>query len=822
MCAHESAICLLLAKGANPHAQDHRGWTPVHHRLLLGEGGLQSKLIEVSNLKLQNDLHATALKILALITLQKSLDIHCLWRPSPESPSQPMSPEYYEKITKSISIREHHVSSRYLHQRWLEPFTPTPGLYPFTPAIAKDYIQQCANPTLHILSPATHDECGHQLPISLGLGVYSNGIFPAQRVVGEYMGKMCAKIPSSAYWLFNGGDAQRKSSPVTRINCGFPNVAMMRIPAQEGVEGLDYRLAFVSLEEIDGQFCWNYGGHHHVKTGPYVELRPQAMRDFVRSNDLVYLLTCLLNDMGDRCKDWETYVKAEKTRYIVQTPSALFLLILEGLIPAPIAYVMLAIAETGKLVQGLEKFSHLSDVAIALHKLYQTIQESDQAFGRDFLQTFHHLSATLPFTAFLKTSEDALKRMKSGTPSKDEWDPIKADLLRPKPTMVPKLTLPSIPPSITDDELWAAEILLEKFPNPGEKNHAVNGTFHSPKRREKTFSGSQTAWEMLGLNSNENDIRKITVQYRKLCLKYHPDKNPQANPQKLIDIILAYKEIVLKLTPAPFKLDVTLSVERNFQNAIEYFGIIRESNLDITSKRDQLSAHSKEVQKLLEFAEDEKDELFLIHVDFHLKTVKNLHSIFQLMLVLDAFDRLPANATYDQKTAFYIMHQERLTGLVEVHDLNNEKFTWSEVFLKDFLLINHRITDMLIASHRSLAEIHAAKANKGTLSRLRKILRSNYANRKKNVQIASKRCRAVSCQYTDELRRFSKPTQRVPEPFSSESSCSQIVLFQAQTQEEKSDPAPHPTPLKKQRDVFEINTKKNMQFFTLKSKKGDE
>lgn len=431
--ANKIAFIKLLNCGANPNACDRRGWTAAHHLAFLGIRDLAEFTTALrgkgADFSIKNDLHATADKLYKLTSPQIALLVPCYWLDRIDSPlKQQFDHKQYSRRTNSLYITENFIDPCYLVENWRRPKEAVQGQFPFTQEIAGQYAAYKRSPPKHTLAPVSTDSSGAKLPVSPGLGLYSDGTFPARRIVGEYVGKLSKDNTEGAYTTIGGWDAEEYSSPATRINSSFPNVAMMRLPADDGIEGLPYRIVFVSLDEVSGQFCWNYGGHHPLKFGPYVEQRPKEMRDFIRNNDTNRLVASLLQEIGDRCQDWQTYAESEKLRYIIQTPSALFLLTLEGVLPAEASQKLLGVAFMCSLLSENKDSSRCVAVAAALRGLCQKFACSASEISADVEKFFQRLSARLSLADLLDTAESTTKRLARCDSPAEAWEKIKSEL----------------------------------------------------------------------------------------------------------------------------------------------------------------------------------------------------------------------------------------------------------------------------------------------------------------------------------------------------------------------------------------------------------
>lgn len=344
------AVQLLLSANVDVNTKDHKGWTPFHHAACWG------------NLDMLNALRRHGADKKALTSTGGTYeDILCLTnkivRFSPinllSAEGTLFTPEQYKAITNSEYVAELYVSRIRMIQDWSQD-VPKIGIYPFTETFRRKYHEFLAAPLTHCLARVTHDNDANELSMSPGLGLFATQSIPVAAVIGEFTGRLNPFGASvSKFQCGNDGtNAEKFSNGPTRVNRSFPNVAVIRVYNERG---LPFREVMISIslipegEEKFAQICWNYG-FNETCGGPYIELRPNALRSFLRMHPLSHLFKCVLDDLSDRCNSFEDFILAEKFRYILQTPSNLFILALEGFINLETAQKLLAAAYDFQLI----------------------------------------------------------------------------------------------------------------------------------------------------------------------------------------------------------------------------------------------------------------------------------------------------------------------------------------------------------------------------------------------------------------------------------------------------------------------------------------
>ncbi len=168
---------------------------------------------------------------------------------------------------------------------------------------------------------------GSLLYSSPGLGLFANQDFSPQEIIGEYRGVSDVEQTQSPYAFMGHIEAEKYRNECAQINDGFPNIAFLLIPKVGELTG---RANLVTIDSIkmSEQFCLNYG-FIPVKIGPYCELRGREMREFIKEYTIDSLLKCFLIWASTREMEFEDYIKAQQFRYILETPVALFSMILD-------------------------------------------------------------------------------------------------------------------------------------------------------------------------------------------------------------------------------------------------------------------------------------------------------------------------------------------------------------------------------------------------------------------------------------------------------------------------------------------------------------
>lgn len=361
----------LIKAGADSDAQDVRGWAPIHHAALAADEAMMN-LLKVHGLcaRLRTLSGATYQHILRFTQPQPATGpTHLLWR-NARGEAEPLSCEQFRKLTEAEYTEENQVSPELLLAEWVDP-TPRDREWSFAHTFKPAYLSFLENPPRHILAEVTHDSQGRPLQMKPGLGLFAARDYAPREIIGEYVGTLEDRDVENAYVLGRINSLHRRNG-MPQINDGFNNLTMILL---HDVEGLPTRRLLVTTEAIrrGDQFCWNYG-MNDMKIRRYVELRPKEVRDFMcreKLRDLIHALvsTCVKEQSFELC------VRANKFRYVLETPVVLFLMTFEGVIEAAKAQELLTLAYTMGCIpyNGPEHLKSIAKVAAACYSIRKQI-----------------------------------------------------------------------------------------------------------------------------------------------------------------------------------------------------------------------------------------------------------------------------------------------------------------------------------------------------------------------------------------------------------------------------------------------------------------
>jgi Ankyrin repeats (many copies) len=323
----------LLKEGVQVNALDKRKWTPFHFATLL-KNTRMADLLEThgANKDILNDIGATALDLYWFTIGTKRFPKNNEPLRLQDTQGHNFTEESYERLTKSKYVENQRVTRTALIKEWRDENGPSPSeRLPFLREVEQKYLtfaegkREC-----HILQESCYNDAGVKLDQSAGLGIFAARNYKAGEVLGEYLGKVSEKPTRSDYAIEGNIDGRFYSNEMTRINDACPNVVLVPL---SNCRGRPSRKIFLTAEPIKKgeQFCWNYG-FHDVKLGPYQELRPIALRNFVEENrNLKPLILEMAINLGvTQQVTFTEFSLFEKLRYLLSTPSVFFTLILEG------------------------------------------------------------------------------------------------------------------------------------------------------------------------------------------------------------------------------------------------------------------------------------------------------------------------------------------------------------------------------------------------------------------------------------------------------------------------------------------------------------
>ncbi len=301
----------LIEAGVDINLPDSQGWTPLHYAAMKGN----RVMIE---LLLSSGANQTAL------TKQGGtyLNILKLCHPAPVDPDTPTNLFYIDREDKS-SLLTHEVfkgltRANFITENAMGEEVIWNGVWEEWNKMPKSRPMIFQEGTFRQKMPRCYLK---EIP-SCGYGVFAMEKIVAGRFIGEYQGKLKSREDRNPYIM---GDITSLShrNVIPLINDGFHNVFHLCIP---NIDGLPIRYMFLAIDDIDAkeQLCFNYGGAHSVKIGPYSEVRPKETRDFVlKEIGNISEFRELLSGRVSLSRVTQM-ARLEKFRYILNTPSILF------------------------------------------------------------------------------------------------------------------------------------------------------------------------------------------------------------------------------------------------------------------------------------------------------------------------------------------------------------------------------------------------------------------------------------------------------------------------------------------------------------------
>lgn len=320
----------LLKNGFDPNIRDRQGWTPLHHAAVCGHFAMIDLLLRHgADPTAENHFGGTYQQILKLTLVEKKQpqEVIPIFFKSKQIPETQMTVGEYEALTHTKYIEENFIPRQELVHLWLH------GKHKGVSADSLTIFKQWRKLLSQLNESFVLDHSGKDIA---GLGLFAKRNYSSFEVIGEYLGEVCENLGPYSLQLGNYGgrnlniDASHLSNALSRINDGFPNLFIIKI---RNDRGLPLRAALITLEEIHPgeQFCFNYGWHE-IKIKPYVELRGQALRQFSQAcdPDLWQQYLQKINLLKIETLLDQDIVFIAKFRYLLQTPTALCAMLLDG------------------------------------------------------------------------------------------------------------------------------------------------------------------------------------------------------------------------------------------------------------------------------------------------------------------------------------------------------------------------------------------------------------------------------------------------------------------------------------------------------------
>ena len=325
----------LLNKGADVNRVDHAGWTALHHAAFLGNRAMVDILLYNGAKPDSKNMHGGTYKDIQNLTRRvkqvANQSIPFLYQES-NGEIVRLTQARYSKLTNSEYRFENLIDVGRLFNQWsTRQKDVNPMLFDIAPFL-KQYREFIKNRTPNILYKVLSDSEGNKVSSEVGLGVKASEEYSSGKVIGEYIGHFCSKNSNTderSQYELNGIDAKKYSSDISRINDGFPNICVVPL---NNVNGLSTRKVFVTSNKIKKgeQICWSYGFNPVKIFYPYTELRGKELREFFKGRDVSHLIKLLLKDAMGQKMTFKEVILAEKMRYLIQAPAALYRMILDG------------------------------------------------------------------------------------------------------------------------------------------------------------------------------------------------------------------------------------------------------------------------------------------------------------------------------------------------------------------------------------------------------------------------------------------------------------------------------------------------------------
>ncbi|MGB7979051.1 MAG: ankyrin repeat domain-containing protein [Chlamydiales bacterium] len=320
---NQGAVTRLVEAGADLNAADSTKWTPLHMAALGSDAQMIKYLLsrgaDPACLTRQGGSYTDVLNLVKSPLNDPQALIGVIWRDE-QGAETVLTRGKFQELTRATFIDEHQIPKHRLFE-----VGSLPEVFPFTDQFRNRYTRHI--PVMHILSRVTHDSVGSRLVCSPGLGLFAKNSIESQSFIGDYKGVLTHREIHNPYVL-GPIDSLEFRNEIPQINDGFPNTALLHIGDLQGVH--DRRVLVATNPIAPGeQFCWHYG-KHAVKYGPYAELRPKEVRDFIQQHDIAELGRYLFVRGATGDLDFNQVALAEKFRYILETLSVYFSMIFDG------------------------------------------------------------------------------------------------------------------------------------------------------------------------------------------------------------------------------------------------------------------------------------------------------------------------------------------------------------------------------------------------------------------------------------------------------------------------------------------------------------
>lgn len=382
------SVKAFLEAGGDVNIQDHRKWTPLHHASLLRRQAMVDLLLQSgASSDALTDAEGTYLDVERLTHFKplpddKKLPVYYLNDSGEETL---LTSKKFHELCHSQYIEE----SLFTQEKYLLEWKRRPEkvtAFEIAEADRANYEALIRERPKHFIAQVTHDSQGRKLSCETGLGLFARQKIDKGQVIGEYHGLWSANPRRSNYSVAEGPDALHYANEECLINDGFPNCSMISIRNRKGIP---MRCLFIAIDPIHPgeQICWNYGSWI-MKKQPYGILRPKEMEEYLRGKDIPEVVDRYALFLGDPKVDLDTFCEVSKTRYILQTPSAIWWMVLKEVIPLETAFYLVAGA-LYTLSMPKEEKPYLQDMLKAAKELLEIkaqILAIDKATADEFVQ----------------------------------------------------------------------------------------------------------------------------------------------------------------------------------------------------------------------------------------------------------------------------------------------------------------------------------------------------------------------------------------------------------------------------------------------------
>ena len=217
--------------------------------------------------------------------------------------------------------------------------------------------------------------------------------------------------------------------------------------------------------------------------------------------------------------------------------------------------------------------------------------------------------------------------------------------------------------------------------------------------------------EVLGFPPDFDDLEAITKRYRKLALKFHPDKNNDHQAEKFKKIKAAYDAIKLEIEGDFFVCGDMQKFEEVFTRAAYHYELLRTSRNPNEPVAATVNRWKLFCRELLIMDLNECDEKVILFQFQRLQRKADSHLMFWELKSEMENIRFPEHCEVDEKSVNDLLDRlKKLQELVDRFDLNNRKgpvdCTWTDETIEVcFEKSNLFVIDKYVALARSAAEI---------------------------------------------------------------------------------------------------------------------